>query len=114
MYKDLIPLLLAVHALTAFDTAPKMFRTGKGKTLNIMKTITLQCHGEKDASKVDFMDVPKIFIAHSYGVTQVSSLSSGFGKNIQRFFLYFIQIKKFYITFSIVFMPKEKQSRLYN
>ena len=71
MYKDLIPLLLAVHALTAFDTAPKMFGTGKGKTLNIMKKNILQCHGEKDASKVDFMDVPKIFIVHIYGITQV-------------------------------------------
>ena len=44
---------------------------GKGKVLNVMKKITLQCHGEKDASKVDFMDVPKIFIVRTYGITQV-------------------------------------------
>lgn len=34
-YKDLIPSLLAVHALTRCDTVPKMLGTGKGKPLKL-------------------------------------------------------------------------------
>ena len=52
-HKDIICSLLAVHAQTGCDTVSKMFGTGKGKALNVMKKITLQCLGEKDASYTD-------------------------------------------------------------
>ena len=44
---------MAVHTQTGCDTVSKMFGTGKGKALNVMKKITLQCLGEKDASYTD-------------------------------------------------------------
>ena len=67
-HKDSIPSLLAVHALTGCDTVPNMSEIGKGKALNVMKKITLQCLGEKDASYTDFMEK---FVAHCYGMTEV-------------------------------------------
>ena len=52
-HKDFICSLLGVHAQTGCDTVSKMFGTGKGKPLNVMNKITLQCLGEKDASYTD-------------------------------------------------------------
>ena len=55
-HKDLISLLLAVYGLTGCDTVSKMFGIGKGKALNVMKKITLQCLEEKDARYTYFME----------------------------------------------------------
>ena len=89
-HKDLRSSLLAVHALTGCDAIPKMFGIGKGQALNVMKKCTLQRLGGKDASYTNFMEESKKFVSHCYGMTEVSSSSNRFDKNIQSFFLYCI------------------------
>ena len=84
-HKDLIPSLLAVHILIGCDTVPSMFGIGKGKALHVMKKCSLQCLGEKNSSYTDFMEESKKFVAHCYRMTEVSSSSNRFDKNIQSF-----------------------------
>ena len=86
-HKDLIPSLLAVHVLIGCDSVPNMFGIGKGKALHLMKKCSLQCLGEKNSSYTDFMEESKKFVAHCYIMTEVSSSSNRFDKNIQSFFL---------------------------
>ena len=93
-HKDLVSSLLAVYGLTGCDTVSKMIGIGKGKALNVMKKITLQCLEEKDASYTDFLEYSKIIIAHCYGITEVISSSNRIEKSIQSFSLYCIQNKK--------------------
>lgn len=86
---------MAVHALTGCDTVPKMYGTGKKKSLNIMKKKTSHCPGE-DASYADFMfhEGSHVFVVADYfGMIEVSSSSNSFDKNIQRFLLFHSKLK---------------------
>ena len=64
-----------------------------------MKKVSSQCLGEKGASYTDFMERSKIFVAHCYGMTEVTSSTNRFDKKIQRFFLYYVQNKKLSVKF---------------
>ena len=61
--KEIIPSLLAAHALTGCDTVPMHFGIGKGKALSSLKKVSLSNfdNGEK------FIDDGKRFIAECYG-----------------------------------------------
>lgn len=70
---DVIPSLIAIHALSGCDSVPMMFGIGKAKALAAAKYVQLQYLGHEDASLNDVLLESKRFVAKCYGQNETSS-----------------------------------------
>ena len=64
---------MTVHALTGCDTAPRMFGTGQGRAVNIMKKILYNILERMPVMLIScFMEGSQVFVAHCYGMNKVN------------------------------------------
>ena len=66
-HRDIIPLLIALHAMSGCDSAPMMFGIGKGKALAATKEHRLQYLGHEDANLDHVLLESRQFVAKCYG-----------------------------------------------
>ena len=70
---DLMPSLIALHALSGCDYIPQMFGIGKGKSLKACNEVPLRCIGDLDANIDDVIMEGKTFTAKCFGQKNISS-----------------------------------------
>ena len=71
--ENVIPSLIALHALSGCDTVPMMFGIGKAKALKATRKVPLQHIGDLNAEIEDVIREGSIFVAKCYGQNNVSS-----------------------------------------
>ena len=64
--KDIVPSLVALHALTGCDSVPMMFGIGKAKGLKVLKETALTCVGKRSCAMKDVFDEGFKFVASCY------------------------------------------------
>ena len=74
-HKDIIPSLLAGHALTGCDSVPKYFGIGKVKVCSLLKHYPLTHLGNIGAGMDLVFQESEIFIAACYGIKSAPSMS---------------------------------------
>ena len=73
---EIVPHLLAAHALSGTDTTAASFGIGKTKVLKVLAMGTnLSSVGDKDADMVDFVKQATQFIAACYGQKKCNTMS---------------------------------------
>ena len=72
-HHNMTPTLIALHALSDYNSLPMMFTIGKSKALKAVSKIPLRYIGDVDANLEDVMQEGKQFIAIFYGRNQLSS-----------------------------------------
>ena len=72
-HKSIVPSILAVHALTGYDSVPKLCGIWKAKAINALKSVFLSAFGNPESSESEYMDDAKNFIARCYGVDNKNS-----------------------------------------
>jgi hypothetical protein len=70
-HKDLIPSLIALHAISGCDTVPMMFGIGKVKALSAVKKFPLLLLGKEDANIDEVLKEAKQFVAQCYVICSV-------------------------------------------
>ena len=73
--KDVVPSLLAVHALSGYESMPKFYGLGKKLVCSLLQKYPLQHFGEASANISDVIQEGKTFIAAHYGITNRSDMS---------------------------------------
>ena len=67
-HKDIVPSLIALHAISGCDSVPAMFRIGKAKALSVVQKFPLKFIGRLDASEDDVIREGKTFVSKAYGM----------------------------------------------
>ena len=71
--KEIVPSLVAFHALTGCDSVPMMFGIGKAKGLKALKETPLKFIGRKSSAMKDVMNEGFKFVASCYGRKDINS-----------------------------------------
>ena len=75
-HQNIIPAILAGHALTGCDTVAPCFGIGKGKMLKVLKTgLNLDMIGNAEANWPEVLKQATKFIASCYGQSKTNSMS---------------------------------------
>ena len=73
--KDVVPSLLAAHALSGCDSEPELYSLGKKSVWFLLQKYPLQYLGEASADVSDVIQEGKKFIAAHYGITSTTDMS---------------------------------------
>ena len=73
--KDVVLSLLAVHALSRYDSMPNSYGLGKKSVCFLLPKYLLQNLGEASADISDAIQEGKTFIAAHYGITNTTDMS---------------------------------------
>ena len=71
--KEIVPSLVALHALTGCDSVPMMFGIGKAKGLKALKETPLTCIGKKSCAMKDVLNEGFKFVASCYNRKDTNS-----------------------------------------
>ena len=71
--QHIMPSLVALHAISGYDTVPMMFGIGKVKSLKVVEKVPLVHIGEVNAELEELIDEGKRFVAKCYGQVETSS-----------------------------------------
>ena len=71
--ENLVPHLIALHALSGCDTVPMLFNVGKAKAINAVKKVSLMHIGDVNSPIDLVIKEGKQFVAKCYGQTNESS-----------------------------------------
>ena len=71
--QHIMPSLVALHAISGYDTVPMMFGIGKVKSLKVVEKVPLVHIGEVNAELEEVIDEGKRFVAKCYCQVETSS-----------------------------------------